>query len=73
MRLFVNVKPRAREGSVEKIGDNEFIISVKEPPVNGMANQAVIRALSEYLKVSKSQIRIVSGAISRKKIVESPD
>ena len=73
MRLFVNVKPRAREGSVEKIGDNEFIISVKEPPVNGMANQAVIRALSEYLKVSKSQIRIVSGAISRKKIVEIPD
>ena len=70
MRLFVNVKPRAREGSVEKIGDNEFIISVKEPPVNGMANQAVIRALSEYLKVSKSQIRIVSGAISRKKIIE---
>ena len=73
MRLFVNVKPRAREGSVEKIGDNEFIISVKEPPVNGMANQAVIRALSEYLKVSKSQIRIVSGAISRKKIVEISD
>ena len=73
MRLFVNVKPRAREGSVEKIGDNEFIISVKEPPVNGIANQAVIRALSEYLKVSKSQIRIVSGAISRKKIVEIPD
>jgi len=73
MRLFVNVKPRAREGSVEKIGDNEFIISVKEPPVNGMANQAVIRALSEYLKVFKSQIRIVSGAISRKKIVEISD
>jgi len=70
MKLFVGVKPNARENSIEKITETEFKISVKEPPVSGRANEAVVELLADYFKVSKSNVRIISGFASRKKIIE---
>ncbi|PIR42133.1 MAG: hypothetical protein COV30_00055 [Candidatus Yanofskybacteria bacterium CG10_big_fil_rev_8_21_14_0_10_37_15] len=68
MKINVKVKPNFSEERVEKISDTEFIVCVKEPPVQGRANRAVVRALSEYFHTSR--VRIVSGHISRQKIVE---
>ena len=48
----------------------EFIVSVKEPPVHGLANKAIIRALANHFNVAQSRIRIVSGHTSRQKVVE---
>lgn len=70
MKLFIKVKTRAKETNVEKINKNNFIVAVKEPPVKGKANRAVIKALAEFLKIRPSQIIIKSGAASRQKILE---
>lgn len=70
MRISVKVKTRAKKEFVEKINDQEFVVSVKEPPVDGRANWAVCRALAEYLDVSPSGVNIISGQSSRNKIVE---
>lgn len=72
MKLFIKAKPNAKENSVVKISDAEFEVRVKEPPVQGRANSAIIEALAEYFKISKSQVRIISGFASRKKIIEIP-
>ena len=69
MRILVKVKPRAREERVEKL-EGEFMVWVKEPPAEGRANQAVIRALADYFNVASQDIRILSGKTSRHKIVE---
>lgn len=66
----MKTKPRARHVVVEKIDDTHFVVSVKEPPVDGKANEGVIEALAEHLCISKSSFRIVSGKSSRNKIVE---
>jgi uncharacterized protein (TIGR00251 family) len=50
--------------------DNEFILSVKEPAKEGKANQAVIRLLSEYFGVPKSNISIIKGESSKNKIIQ---
>ena len=70
MRIIVRAKPSAKEQGIEKIADNFYVVSVKEPPVQGKANKAIIVALAQYFDKSISQVHIVSGHTSRQKIVE---
>ena len=70
MKIKVKAKPNSREEVVERVGDADFVVSVKEPPVQGRANVAIVRVLAEYFGVSNSQVRIVFGHTSRQKIVE---
>ncbi|MBI2098495.1 MAG: DUF167 domain-containing protein [Candidatus Wildermuthbacteria bacterium] len=70
MKISVKVKPGAREEYIKEIGEGNFEVAVKEPPVQGKANRAVARALAEYFHVSQSQVSIVSGYTSRNKVVE---
>ncbi len=73
MRINVKAKPGAREEKIEKLDESSFIVSVKEPPVQGRANQAIIKSLAEYFDVPSSSIRIISGHTSRQKVVEIGD
>ena len=70
MKIFVKVKPSAKEPRIEKIDDTHYRVAVKEPPVNGWANAAVISSLATFFKVPKSNVRIVSGFTSKDKIIE---
>lgn len=70
MKIFVKVKPKAKEEIVEKIDDANFKVSVKEPPVQGRANRAVVKALADYFNASQSNVRIISGFTSKLKTIE---
>ncbi len=70
MKLFVKVKPSARQESIKKISETNFVVAVKEPPRQGLANEAVITALSDYLGVSRQRIKIIIGERSKLKIIE---
>ena len=70
MKIFIKAKPGAKEESIKKVDGLNYIISVKEPPIKGRANQAIIRVLVEYFKVSQTNINIVSGWSSRSKVIE---
>jgi len=71
MKIFVKAKPRAKNEKIEKIGEDCFKVSVKEPPEEGKANQAIVKALAEYFKVNQSTIKLVSGFSSKNKIFET--
>jgi len=45
-------------------------VSVQEPPANGLANKAIIKALADYFKISSSRVRLTKGFSSRNKIFE---
>ena len=68
MKIFVSAKPLAKYASIEKLDDAHFTVAVKEPPVQGMANQAIARALAEYFKVPLSHVCLFSGFSSKKKV-----
>ncbi len=70
MKIFVKAKPNSREEKVEKVDDNNYIVSVKESPVKGKANEAIRNALAVYFKTGSSSVKIISGYSSRNKIVE---
>lgn len=48
-------------------------IRVKAPPVDGAANDELVRFLAKRCKVARSSVRLVSGATSRHKQVVVDD
>lgn len=70
MKIFVKAKPGAREELVERVDENNFIVSVTAPPVKGLANQAIVKVVAEYFKIAPSRVRIVAGFTSRQKVLE---
>jgi len=69
MKIEVKVRPDSKTEEVIQEG-HSFTVKVKEPPVEGKANRAVIRLLAKHLGVSESQLRISKGLHSRIKVIE---
>jgi len=53
-----------------EIDRNRIFIGLTSKPEKGEANRELLRKLAKNFKVSTSQIKIVSGLKSRRKIVE---
>jgi len=70
LRITVDVKAGAHEETVEKLDDERYRVTVREPRQKGKANQAVLKLLKRHFK---RQARLVSGATSTTKIVELID
>lgn len=70
MKISVKAKPGSREEKVEKIDENNFVVSVREPPEKGKANEAIRNALAVYFKTASARVKIISGYSSRNKIIE---
>ena len=72
MKIFVKVKPGTKKEEVTKVDDTHFVVSVKAPPVEGKANDAIVRVLSDYFDIPKSHVQILKGGKGRNKIIEIP-
>jgi uncharacterized protein len=70
LKLRVRVKPGSRQESIERAADGSLIVKIRAPAQEGRANEAAIAAVAEFLCVSKSAVRLVSGARSRSKVFE---
>lgn len=70
MKIFVTVKPNAKQGRLEKVSENIFLVWVKEKPQEGKANQATIEILSEHFGIAKSKVTLLKGQTSRQKVFE---
>ena len=71
-KINVRVIPRARQNKIT-VEDEKLRVHITAAPVDGAANDAVIKALAEYFDVPKSQIKIVRGFAARDKVIEIPD
>ncbi len=65
----VKVQPRSSRRGIDIIGDT-LKVKLTAPPVDGAANEQLIKILSETLGVGKRSIHIVKGLSSREKVVE---
>ena len=70
MRISVKVLPRASKEEVVKEKDAAFKVYLKATPAGGKANKSLTSVLAEFFGVRKSDVRIVTGMTSRRKIVE---
>ncbi len=65
----IRIQPRASKNEVIQMEGGGIKIRLTAPPVDGAANEALVKFLSAELGVPKSQVGIVSGHTSKNKIV----
>jgi uncharacterized protein (TIGR00251 family) len=70
MQKKVKVKPNSKIQKVEEEADGSLTVHLKSPPVDGKANEELIKLLAEKFDVRKSNIKIKSGLSSRQKLIE---
>ena len=85
MKIIVKAKTKSKKEGVERVEQpaldfcmpkntkTELVtykVSVKEAPISGKANEAIIKALAEYFDTAKSNITLISGQTSKQKIFE---
>lgn len=64
----VRVKPGSRKGPlIETDADGQLTVYVREPAVDGKANEAVSRLLAKHFDVPRSHVELTSGATARLK------
>jgi len=65
----VRVQPRASRTEVAGPHGDAVRIRLTAPPVDGAANEALVRFLAERLEVPRSAVRIEGGTSGRSKVV----
>lgn len=68
MLIKVKVFPNSKQEEVIKKTEDSFEIRIKQKPVQGQANQAVINVLSLYFNVPDKRIKLVKGFRQRNKV-----
>jgi uncharacterized protein (TIGR00251 family) len=67
--LSIRIQPRASKNELVLMENGGLKIRLTAPPVDGAANEALVKFLAAVFSVAKSGIEIVSGHTSREKIV----
>ena len=70
MQRKVKVKPNSKHQSIVEELDGSLTVRLKSLPVDGKANEELVKLLAERFDVPKSSIRIKSGLSSRQKLIE---
>jgi uncharacterized protein (TIGR00251 family) len=69
--IEVKVEPRSSQKGIAGVMENNVLkVKLTSPPVEGAANEQLIELLAEELKVKKSQIKVIRGQSSKRKVVE---
>jgi uncharacterized protein YggU (UPF0235/DUF167 family) len=71
MKFFIRVKTQAGEQSIEEFGDHRYLIHLKSRPENNEANIELLKLFAKHIGVPSTKLKIISGASSKDKILES--
>jgi hypothetical protein len=69
-RVAIRVKPGSSRTRVGGTYGDAIVVAVPAKAVGGKATEAALVALANALEVSRRDVRLVSGATSRSKVVE---
>jgi uncharacterized protein (TIGR00251 family) len=70
VRLKVRVIPNAKKTEFTGFREDELVLRLSVPAVEGKANKAASEYLSHYFRVPRSAVSMVSGEKSRHKIFQ---
>lgn len=65
--MSVLVQPKSSQDEIVGIQGKELKVRIKAAPVDGKANQQLVKFLAKTFKVPKSQVQILSGENHRHK------
>lgn len=71
--VAIRVQPGAKKTAITGIygegGQSALKVAVQAPPIEGRANEALIAFFSEKLDLPKSSVIVLSGELSRSKVL----
>lgn len=67
--LEVSVQPRSAREGLSRTPEGTLRVRVSAPPVEGEANEAVLRVLSRSLGLRRSRLSLERGKTSRRKLI----
>ncbi len=70
LTISLQVQPRARKTEIVGVHGETLKVKVAAPPVDGAANEELIRFFAKFLDVSKSAVSLKQGTTGRKKVIE---
>lgn len=70
IRIHVHAQPGAKRTEVVGLHGDALKIRIQAPPLEGRANEELIRFLAETLGVPRSRVSLIRGDKSRSKVFE---
>ena len=68
--LTLHIQPGAKKTEFAGLHGDALKIRLAAPPVDGKANEALVKFVAETLKLPKSAVTLKSGQTSRRKVLE---
>ena len=68
--LTLHIQPGAKKTEFAGLHGDALKIRLAAPPVDGKANEALVKFVAETLKLPKSAVSLKSGQTSRRKVLE---
>lgn len=69
--IEIKVEPRSSQKGIAGVMDNNVLkVKLTSPPVQGAANEQLIEVIAKELKVKRSQVKVIRGLSSKRKVVE---
>lgn len=69
-RILLYATPRASRTQLMGLHDGRLKLQVAAPPVDGAANEAIIKFLASQLGVSRACVQLSAGATGKRKTIE---
>lgn len=69
VELTVRVQPRASRSEIHGLHGDALKVRIAAPPVEGAANEALVKLLAKSLGVPRSDVTVIRGHRSRDKVV----
>lgn len=67
LHLFVRVQPKASQDAFAEVQEGRMRIRITAPPIDGKANEHLVKFVAKYCGVAKSNVQIKSGLTGRNK------
>jgi uncharacterized protein len=67
-KINIFIKLHAKQEGVEEKSENEFIVRINVPPVEGKANKRAGELLADFFQIPKGKIHLLKGEKSKKKV-----
>jgi len=72
MLITVRLQPKSSQNRLEQDGE-AYKAWVSAPPVDGAANEALIKLVAKHFGVAASRVQIIKGQTSRQKTLKIND
>jgi len=70
MTIEVEILPRSARDEILGFVSGRLRVRVSAPPVEGKANESLIKLISRTIEVPKSNVAIIKGKTSRIKVIK---